>query len=104
MEIAALYDFARQQNIEVLPFSMPENGSMSIMMDNGSCIIGMDDSNRRDLIRMLRGDPEGKVSLLLDYTSRPGPIADPWYTGDFDATYRDVREGCEALLELLMKE
>ena len=67
-------------------------------------IIGMDEANRRNLIRMLRGDPEGKVSLLLDYTDRPGAIADPWYTGDFDATYRDVREGCEALLELLKNE
>ena len=44
MEIAALYDFARQQNIEVIPYPMPENGSMSIMMENGACIIGMDDT------------------------------------------------------------
>ncbi len=64
-------------------------------------IIGMDEANRRDLVRMLKGDPEGKVSLLLDFTHRPGPIADPWYTGDFDATYRDVLEGCKALLEKL---
>ena len=44
MEIAALYDFARQQNIEVVPFPMKENGSMSIQMDSGACVIGMDDS------------------------------------------------------------
>ena len=43
----------------------------------------------------------GKLSLLLDYTVRPGEVADPWYTGDFDATYRDVLEGCEALLAAL---
>lgn len=64
-------------------------------------IIGMDETNRRNLLRMLKGDPEGKVSLLLDCTSRPGAIADPWYTGDFEATYRDVLEGCKALLEQL---
>ena len=66
-------------------------------------IIGMDEANRRNLLRMLKNDPEGKVSLLLDYTLRPGAIADPWYTGDFDATYRDVLEGCTGLLNLLMK-
>jgi len=64
-------------------------------------IIGMDDANRRNLLQMLKGDPEGKVSLLLDYTCRPGAIADPWYTGDFDETYRDVLEGCEGLLRQL---
>ena len=64
-------------------------------------IIGMDYANRRNLLRMLKNDPEGKVSLMLDYTDRPGEVADPWYTGDFDATYRDVLEGCTALLNQL---
>ena len=49
-------------------------------------------------MRILGKDPEGKVSLLLDYTDHPRDIADPWYTGNFDATYNDVKEGCEALL------
>ena len=52
---------------------------------------------------MLREDPEHKIGLLLDFTGHPRDIADPWYTGDFDATYEDVREGCEALLEYLQK-
>lgn len=64
-------------------------------------LIGMDDANLRNLRRMLENDPDGKISLLLDYTGRPGPIADPWYTGDFDATYRDVLEGCQGLLNKL---
>ena len=64
-------------------------------------IIYMDAENARGLSRILGGDPEGKVSRLLDWTSRPGDVADPWYTGDFDATYRDVLEGCEALLAAL---
>ena len=67
---------------------------------NFDYIIGMDSANIRNLHRMLRGDPDKKISKLLDYTSRKGEdIADPWYTGNFDATYRDVKEGCEALLD-----
>jgi len=65
-------------------------------------IIGMDNANLRNLLRMLNNDPKGKISLLLDYTDRPGPIADPWYTGNFDETYRDVLEGCQGLLQKLV--
>lgn len=64
-------------------------------------IIYMDAENARGLGRILGGDPGGKVSRLLDWTSRPGDVADPWYTGDFDTTYRDVLLGCEALLARL---
>ena len=64
-------------------------------------IIGMDNANIRNLRRMLKGDPEGKISMMLDYTNRPGEVADPWYTGDFDATWEDVLEGCTGLLEQL---
>lgn len=64
-------------------------------------IIYMDRENKRGLDRILGGDPEGKVSRLLDWTDRPGDVADPWYTGNFDATYRDVLDGCTALLEQL---
>lgn len=64
-------------------------------------IIYMDDENRRNLMRILGDDPEHKVSRLLDWTNRPGDVADPWYTGNFDATWRDVLEGCQALLEKL---
>lgn len=61
-------------------------------------IIGMDGWNRRNMMRILGSDPEGKVSLLLDFTEHPRDIADPWYTGNFDVTYEDVKKGCEALL------
>ena len=64
-------------------------------------IIGMDNNNIRNLNRMLKGDPDGKITMMLDYTDRPGEVADPWYTGDFDATYRDVLEGCTGLLKQL---
>lgn len=66
-------------------------------------IIGMDSWNIRDLNRMLKGDPEGKVYKLLSFAGSGRDIADPWYTGDFDATYDDVIEGCEALLLHLLK-
>ncbi len=62
-------------------------------------LIGMDRANIRNMSRICGGDPEGKIKLLLDFTDRPGDVADPWYTGDFDATWRDVLEGCQKLLE-----
>ena len=62
-------------------------------------LIGMDSANLRNMRRICGGDPEGKLSLLLDWTDRPGDVADPWYTGNFDATWRDVLEGCQRLLE-----
>ena len=61
-------------------------------------LIGMDSNNIRNMYRITGGDPEGKVSKLLDFAGRDGDIADPWYTGNFDETYRDVLEGCQALL------
>ena len=62
-------------------------------------LIGMDRANLRNMRRICGGDPEGKIKLLMDYTDRPGDVADPWYTGDFDAAWRDVLEGCTELLE-----
>ena len=67
--------------------------------DRYDYIIGMDHSNMRNMQRAFGGDPAGKLSMLLDYTDRPGQVADPWYTGDFSATWRDVMDGCTALLE-----
>ena len=61
-------------------------------------LIGMDQANFRNMQRMYGGDPDGKIHLLLDFTDRPGQVADPWYTGDFQATWEDVLEGCEGLL------
>jgi protein-tyrosine phosphatase len=66
-------------------------------------VIVMDRNNVRNLHRLLGGDPDQKIRLLMDYTRRPGQVADPWYTGDFEATWIDVLEGCEGLLESIMK-
>ena len=66
-------------------------------------IIAMDRNNLRNLRRMFGEDTDHKISLLMDYTQRPGDVADPWYTGDFEATWVDVLEGCKGLLEYLEK-
>ena len=67
-------------------------------------IIGMDAWNLRNMNRITGGDPDGKIHLLLDYSKHPRDIADPWYTGNFDDTYRDVVEGCEAFMKYLKEE
>ncbi len=64
-------------------------------------VIGMDEWNMRNLSRMLKGDPERKLHKLLEFSGSCRDIADPWYTGNFDETYEDITEGCEALLEYL---
>ena len=66
-------------------------------------IIAMDRNNLRNLKRMFGEDTQHKISLLMDYTHRPGDVADPWYTGDFETTWRDVWDGCEGLLKSISK-
>ena len=65
-------------------------------------LIGMEQRNLTGMLRILGGDPQGKVRRLLDFTDSPRDIADPWYTGNFDRTYDDVLEGCQGLLEYLL--
>ena len=66
-------------------------------------IIAMDRFNLRNMTRFAGNDPDNKVSLLMDFTSRPGDVDDPWYTGDFDTTWEDVYEGCVGILKKLNK-
>ncbi|MBR4050850.1 MAG: low molecular weight phosphotyrosine protein phosphatase [Clostridia bacterium] len=70
--------------------------------ENYDYLICMDENNLRNMHRMLGGDPEKKISKLMNHTSRPGDVADPWYTGNFEVTYTDIVEGCEALLNELL--
>ncbi|MCM1212226.1 MAG: low molecular weight phosphotyrosine protein phosphatase [Blautia sp.] len=67
-------------------------------------LIGMDEMNIRNMMRILGSDPERKVHRLLEFSRYPRDIADPWYTGNFDVTYEDILEGCEALLEYLVQD
>lgn len=67
--------------------------------DKYDLFVGMDSANIRNMHRIFGSDPEGKIVKLLDLADRGGDVADPWYTGNFEATYRDVTEGCEALIK-----
>ena len=66
---------------------------------NYDLLVAMDNNNVRNIHRLLGGDPLGKVRKLMDYTSRGGDVADPWYTDRFDIAYRDIEDGCRCLLE-----
>ncbi len=63
----------------------------------------MDRENLRAMHRLCGGDCAGKMHLLLDFTDHPRDVADPWYIGDFNATWRDVEDGCRGLLQTLME-
>lgn len=75
--------------------------------DRYDMIIGMDEQNVSDMKALFGGDPQAKVSMLLDHTSscdlahHGRAVADPWYTRDFDTAYNDIEVGCKALLEEL---
>ena len=69
--------------------------------DRYDLLIGMDNANLRNMRRICGGDSDGKIRLLLEFTGRSGEVADPWYTGDFEATWQDVLEGCSGLLRHL---
>ncbi len=67
-------------------------------------LLGMEERNLSNMRQIAGGDPEGKMHRLLDFSSNPRDIADPWYTGNFDLTYDDIVEGCEAFLAFLKQE
>lgn len=70
--------------------------------DNYDLFIGMDSSNISRMMRLFDGDKQNKVKLLLDYTSTPRDVADPYYTGDFNATYVDIVNGIDGILKHLL--
>ena len=63
--------------------------------------IGMDNANIRNMHRIFGADPQNKVKLLLEYANEAKEVADPWYTGDFEITYRDIVKGCKGILQTL---
>ncbi len=69
--------------------------------DRYDYLVCMDSYNQRNMLRILGSDPQGKISRLMDHTSRPGDVSDPWYSNDFETAYNDIYEGCEALLDEL---
>lgn len=70
--------------------------------DRYDYLIVMDGLNLRNLRRIIPEDPGEKIHRLLDFTGRGGDIADPWYTGNFDDTLRDIQEGCRGLLKHIL--
>ena len=69
--------------------------------DRFDMIILMDQNNMRNIKHIIHDDPDSKISMMMNYTNRPGEVADPWYTGNFDATWNDLDEGCHGLLEYI---
>lgn len=85
---------------------VPPDGHRAVQLaaadyDRYDYLIGMDSRNLANMLRILGADPQNKVCRLLDFTDRPGDIADPWYTGDFEAAFQAVWAGCEGLLAAL---
>ena len=72
--------------------------------NNFDYILGMEQRNINNILRIVGEDKDNKVCRLLDFTEKPRDIADPWYTGDFETTYNDVEEGCRKFLEYILKE
>lgn len=72
--------------------------------ENYDYLIGMDDWNISNMKKITGGDSEHKIKKLLEFAGRKSDIADPWYTGDFESTYRDVLEGCKSLLSLTLEK
>ena len=71
--------------------------------DRYDYLIGMDEWNIRNIKRITGGDPEGKIFKMMSFSGISRDVADPWYTGDFEATWKDVTEGCQGLLEYILK-
>lgn len=65
-------------------------------------LIGMDSENLWNMRHIWRNDTEGKIHLLLDFTDHPRDVDDPWYTGNFEATWRDINDGCQGLLKAVL--
>ena len=91
----------RQVGIPVIPHRAVQMTKADY--DYYDYLIGMDSANIRNMTRIADGDPEGKIYKLLTFAGSGRDVADPWYTGDFDATYEDVVKGCEGFIAFLRK-
>jgi len=92
----------RQMNVPVIPHTAVQMTKADY--DYYDYIIGMDSNNMRNIQRIIGSDPAQKVHKLLTFAGEGRDVADPWYTGDFDATYHDVLRGCQGLLALIQTE
>lgn len=100
-----MYYLAKEKLLQQgIPFSKRESRQITKQdYDNFDYIIGMEDRNIRNILRIVGEDKGNKISRLLDFTNNPRDIADPWYTGNFNITYLQIVEGCKALLKHIKK-
>ena len=94
---------------ELMKHGISCSGKAAVQMtaadyDRYDYILIMDRYNERNIRRIVSGDPEHKIRLLMDYTDTPHDVADPWYTGDFAQTWEDITEGCRALLAFIIRK
>ncbi|MBO5937733.1 MAG: low molecular weight phosphotyrosine protein phosphatase [Clostridia bacterium] len=94
---------------ELLKHSITCDGKRAVQLkksdyDKYDIFLAMDSMNIRNIGKIFGADPLGKVHKLMDLTDRPGDVADPWYSGRFDVAYKDIYEGCEALLKKLQQD
>ena len=96
-----MYYLAKEKLLqEEIPFSKRAARQITKQdYDKFDYIIGMEDRNIKNILRIIGNDKDNKVSRLLDFSNNPRDIADPWYTGNFNITYLQIVEGCQALLE-----
>ncbi len=92
---------------ELAAHGIPCHGKHAVQLqkadyDNYDLFVGMDGANIRNMHRIFGSDPDNKIRKLMDYTPRGGDVADPWYSERFDIAYRDIDEGCRAMLEQLL--
>ena len=92
----------REKGVPILPHRARQMTAADY--EGYDLLIGMDEANRRNMTRLARGDPAGKIRLLLDFTDAPSEVSDPWYTRDFERAYQDIRRGCAALLRYLTNQ
>ena len=90
--------------VELMRHGISSDGKFAVQLSAADykkydLFVGMDNANIRNMHRIFSSDPDGKIKKLMDYTGRGGEVSDPWYSGNFDVTYRDVYEGCAALLK-----
>lgn len=101
-----MYYLAKEKLMqEGIPFSKRASRQITRQdYENFDYIIGMEERNIRNILRIVGEDSENKISKLLDFTDNPRDIADPWYTGNFNITYLQIVEGCKSLLEEIKEE
>lgn len=92
----------REKGVPVLPHAARRMTAADY--EEYDLLLGMEERNLVNMRRIAGGDPEGKIRRLLDAAPRPRDVADPWYTGDFETAYRDIAEGCQALLDRLIEK